>query len=69
MDDSTNGLIILDSSLLTVKFLAVVPNHQNLQWSLEKEFVHYKYIETIAETFIHLVKTNLFSKTFSTKLQ
>ena len=59
-DNPNVSLKIADCSLFTRKVLVAEPNHQNLQWNLEKEPAHYNYMETIARTFIIPSRQNQF---------
>ena len=51
-DNPNVSLKIVDCSLFTRRILVAEPNHQYLQWNLEKEPAQYNYMETIARTFI-----------------
>ena len=46
------SLKFVDFSLFTRRILVTEPNHQNLQWNLEREPAQYSYMETVARTFI-----------------
>ena len=59
-DNPNFSLKIADFSLFTRKILVAEPNHQYLQWNLEREPAHYNYIETIARTFITPSRQNQF---------
>ena len=54
------SLKIVDCSLFTKRTLVAEPNHQNLQWNLERKPAHYNYMETIARTFIIPYRQNQF---------
>ena len=62
-------LKIVDCSLFMRRILIAEPNHQNLQWNLEKEPDHYNNMETIARIFIipsrqnQFIQENVFNKT------
>ena len=62
-------LKIVDCSLFMRRILVVEPNHQNLQWNLEREPAHYNNMETIARIFIipsrqnQFIQENVFNKT------
>ena len=62
-------LKIVDCSLFMRRILVAEPNHQNLQWNLEREPAHYKNMETIARIFIipsrqnQFIQENVFHKT------
>ena len=68
-DNPNVSLKIVDCSFFTIRLLVAEPNHQNLQWNLEKEPAHYKYMETIARTFIipsrqnQFIQENVFNNT------
>ena len=70
-DNPNVTLKIVDCSLFTRRILAAEPNHQYLQWNLEREPAHYNYMETLARAFIiPFVKNSLFRrKMFSIMLQ
>ena len=51
-DNPNVSLKIVDCSQFTRRILLAEPNHQFLQWNLEKEPAHYNYMETIARSFI-----------------
>ena len=59
-DNSNVSLKIVDCSLFTRIILVAEPNHQFLQWNLEREHVHYNYMKTIARTFIIPSRQNQF---------
>ena len=59
-DNPNVGLKIVDCSLFTRRVLVTEPNHQSLQWNLEREPAHYNYMETIARTFIIPSRQNHF---------
>ena len=59
-DNPSVSLKIVDCSLFTRRILVAEPNHQYLQWNLEREPAHYNYMETIARTFIILSRQNQF---------
>ena len=59
-DNPNVSLKIVDCSLFTRRILVAEPNHQYLQWNLEREPAQYNYIETIARTFIILSRQNQF---------
>ena len=46
------SLKVVDCSLFTTGILLAEPNHQNLQWNVEREPAQYNYMETIARIFI-----------------
>ena len=53
LPDNPNVILKFDDcSLFTRRILVAEPNHQYLQWNLEREPAHYKNMETIARTFI-----------------
>ena len=53
LSDNPNGnMKIVDCSLFIRQILVAEPNHQYLQWNLEREPAHYNYMETMARTFI-----------------
>ena len=54
------SLKIGECSLFTRRILVAEPNHQYLQWNLEREPAHYNYRETIARTFIIPTPQNQF---------
>ena len=62
-------LKIVDCSLFMRRILIAEPNHQNLQWNLEREPAHYNNMETIARIFIipsrqnQFIQENVFNKT------
>ena len=62
-------LKIVDCSLFMRRILVAEPNHQNLQWNLEREPAHYNNMETIARIFIipsrqnQFIQENVFNKT------
>ena len=61
LSDKPNvSLKSVDCSLFTRKFLVAEPNHQYLQWHLEREPAQYNYVETIARTFIFPSRQNQF---------
>ena len=51
-DNPNVSLNIVDCLLFTRRILAAEPNHQYLQWNLEREPAQYNYMGTIARTFI-----------------
>ena len=51
---------IVDCLLFTRSILVAEPNHQYLQWNLERELAQYNYMETIARTFIIPSRQNQF---------
>ena len=51
-DNPNVSLNIVDCSLFTRRVLVAEPNHQYLQWNLEREPAQYNYMETIARTLI-----------------
>ena len=57
-DNPNVSLKIVGCSLFTRRILVAEPNHQYLQWNLEREPAHYNYMETIARTFIILSRQN-----------
>ena len=59
-DNPNVSLKIVDCSLFTRRVLVAEPNHQYLQWNLEREPAHYNYMETIARTFIIPSRQNQF---------
>ena len=59
-DNLSVSLKIVDCSLFTRRILVAEPNHQYLQWNLEREPAHYNYMETIARTFIIPYRQNQF---------
>ena len=59
-DNPNDSLKTVDCSLFTRNILVAEPNHQYLQWNLEREPAHYNYMETIARTFIIPSRQNLF---------
>ena len=59
-DNPNISLKIVDCSLFTRRILVAEPNHQYLQWNLEREPAHYNYVETIARTFIIPSRQNQF---------
>ena len=59
-DNPNASLKIVHSSLFTRRILVAEPNHQYLQWNLEREPAHYNYMETIARTFIIPSRQNQF---------
>ena len=59
-DNPSVSLKIVDFSLFTRKILVAEPNHQYLQWNLERKLAHYNYMETIARTFIIPSRQNQF---------
>ena len=59
-DNPNVSLKIVDCSLFPRRILVAEPNHQYLQWNLEREPAHYKYMETIARTFIIPSRQNQF---------
>ena len=68
LHDKTNfSLKIVDCSLFTRRILVAEPDHQNLQWNLEREPAQYNYVKTIARTFIipsrqnQFIQENIFS--------
>ena len=61
-DNPNVSLKIVDCSLFTRRVLVAEPNHQYLQWNLEREPAQYIYMETIAKTFIIPSRQNLFIK-------
>ena len=69
LSDNPNVILkIVDCSLFTRRVLVAEPNHQYLQWNLEREPAHYNYMETIARTFIipsrqnQFIQENVFNK-------
>ena len=69
-DNPNVSLKLFDCSLFTRRVLVAEPNHQSLQWNLERESAHYNYIETIARTFIISSRQNQFiQEIFSITLQ
>ena len=66
-DNPNFSLKIVDCSLFTRRILVAEPNHQNLQWNLEREPAQYNYMETKARTFIipsrqnQFIQENIFS--------
>ena len=65
-DNPNVRLKIVDCSLFTRRILVAEPNHQYLQWNLERKPAHYNYMELWQEPLsFHLVKTSLFRKMFS----
>ena len=66
-DNPNVTLKIVDCSLFTRRILVAEPNHQYLQWNLEREpLAHSNYMETIARTFIISSRQNQFvQKMFS----
>ena len=54
------SLKIVDCLLFTRRMLVAEPNHQYLQWNLEREPAHYNNMETIARTFIIPSRQNQF---------
>ena len=66
-DNPNVSLKIVDCSLFTRRILVAEPNHQYLQWNLEREPALYNYMETIARTFIipspqnHFIQENVFN--------
>ena len=59
-DNPNVSLKIVDCSLFTRRILVAEPNHQYLQWNLEREPAQYNYMETIARTFIIPSRQNQF---------
>ena len=59
-DNPNVSLKIVDCSLFTRRILVAEPNHQYLQWDLEREPAQYNYMETIARTFIIPSRQNQF---------
>ena len=59
-DNPNVSLKIVDCSLLTGRILVAEPNHQYLQWKLEREPAKYNYMETTARTFIIPCRQNQF---------
>ena len=59
-DNPNNILKNVDCSLFTRRILVAEPNHQYLQWNLEKESAQYNYMETIARKFIIPSRQNQF---------
>ena len=59
-ENSNVSLKIDDCSLFTRRMLVAEPNHQYLQWNLEREPAHYNNMETIARTFIIPSRQNQF---------
>ena len=49
---SSVSLKIVHFSVFTGRVLVAEPNHQYLQWNVERETAHCTYMETIARTFI-----------------
>ena len=47
-DNPNVSLKIVDCSLFTRRILVAEPNHQYLQWNLERKPAQYNYIEIIA---------------------
>ena len=66
-DNPKSSLKIVDCLLFTRKILIAEPNHQYLQWNLEREPAQYNYMETIARTFNipsrqnQLIQENIFN--------
>ena len=61
LSDNPNGsLKIIDCLLFTRRILVAEPNHQYLQWNLEREPVQNNYMETIARTSITPFRQNHF---------
>ena len=50
-DNPKVSLKIVDCLLFTRRILVTEPNHQYMQWNLEREPAQYNYMETIAKTF------------------
>ena len=59
-DNPNVSLKTIDCSLFTRRILVAEPNHQYLQWNLEREPDQYNYMETIARTFIIPSRQNQF---------
>ena len=59
-DNPNVSLKIVDCSLFTRTILVAEPNHQYLQWNLEREPAHYIYMETLARTFFIPSRQNQF---------
>ena len=59
-DNPNVSLKFVDFSLFTGRILFTEPNHQNLQWNLEREPAQYSYMETVARTFIVPSRQNQF---------
>ena len=59
-DNPNVSLKSVDCSLFTRTILAAEPNHQYLQWNLERDSAHYNNMETIARTFIIPSRQNQF---------
>ena len=59
-DNPNVSLKIFDCSLFTRRISVAEPNHQYVQWNLEREPAQYNYMETIARTFIVPSRQNQF---------
>ena len=59
-DNPNVNLKIVDCSLFTRRILVAEPNHQYLQWNLERETAHSDYMETLARTCINPSHQNQF---------
>ena len=59
-DNPNVSLKTVGCSLFTTRILVAEPNHQYLQWNLEREPAQYNYMETIAKTFIIPSRQNQF---------
>ena len=59
-DNPNIRLKTVDCSLFNRRILVAEPNHQYLQWNLEREPAQYKYMETIARTSIIPSRQNQF---------
>ena len=59
-DNPNVSLKIVDCSLFTRRVLLAEPNHQYLQWNLERKPAQYNHMETIARIFIIPSRQNQF---------
>ena len=59
-DNPNVSLKIVDCSLFTRRILVAEPNHQYLQWNLERESAQNNHMATIARTFIIPTRQNQF---------
>ena len=59
-DNPIVSVKIIDCSLFTRRILLAEPNHQYLQWNLERGPAHCNYMGTIARTFIIPYRQNQF---------